>query len=213
MTKVSEKSLELNIGAELLAMMRGPLGMRKAYLRGLTQREERQEGVDFFVHLNADTRLFAFQFKAPKGRSELEPYRYTLAREQREMLFNLAQIAAKGVFYVLPFYVSPTKLQRDVPSLLQDTWLLSLDQMSTALTFGPAYRTKTIRCQHGSAFVNPEYNLQNFGKVTKDNLGGIYADKFAGWYKENRIRSLSDARRSRRNPWLVRGLSLAIVAP
>jgi len=39
--------------------------MPKAYLRGLTQREEKQEGVDFFVQLNPATRIFALQFKAP----------------------------------------------------------------------------------------------------------------------------------------------------
>jgi len=50
--KVSEKSLELNVGAELLTLLRNYWGMPKAYLRGLTQREERQEGVDFFVQLN-----------------------------------------------------------------------------------------------------------------------------------------------------------------
>ena len=66
--KVSEKSLELNVGAELLDMLRGRLGMHKAFLRGLTQTEERQEGVDFFVELSPATRIFAFQFKAPKGR-------------------------------------------------------------------------------------------------------------------------------------------------
>ena len=42
--------------------------MHKAYLRGLTQTEERQEGVDFFAELSPATRIFAFQFKAPKGR-------------------------------------------------------------------------------------------------------------------------------------------------
>jgi hypothetical protein len=63
--KVSEKSLELNIGAELLGLMRTTLGMPKACLRGLTQAEERQEGVDCFVELNPNARIFAFQFKAP----------------------------------------------------------------------------------------------------------------------------------------------------
>lgn len=64
--KVSEKSLELNVGAELLTLLRNTWGAPKAYLRGLTQREEKQEGVDFFVHLDPATRIFAFQFKAPK---------------------------------------------------------------------------------------------------------------------------------------------------
>jgi hypothetical protein len=82
--KVSEKSLELNVGAELLNLLRGPWGMPKAYLRGLTQREERQQGVDFFAQLNPATRIFAFQFKAPKGRYDGTPYRYTLVREQHD---------------------------------------------------------------------------------------------------------------------------------
>jgi hypothetical protein len=51
--KVSEKSLELNVGAELLASLRSTPRFTKAYLRGLTQREERQEGVDFFARLLA----------------------------------------------------------------------------------------------------------------------------------------------------------------
>ena len=59
--KVSEKTLELNVGAELLALLRGPFEMRKAYLRGLTQREESQEGVDFFAQLTPETTIFAFQ--------------------------------------------------------------------------------------------------------------------------------------------------------
>jgi hypothetical protein len=46
--KVSEKSLELNLGAEVLGLLRGAWGMPKAYLRRLTQREEKQQGVDFF---------------------------------------------------------------------------------------------------------------------------------------------------------------------
>ncbi len=78
--KVSEKSLELNVGAELLALLRGPWKMPKAYLRGLTQREEHQEGVDFFAELVPETMIFAFQFKAPKGHREGEPYRFTVQR-------------------------------------------------------------------------------------------------------------------------------------
>src|SRR5207249_2801844 len=103
--KVSEKSLELNLGAEVLYFMRNGWGMPKAYLRGLTQREEKQEGVDFFAQLDPGTRLFAFQFKAPKGRVDGAPYRYTLVRDQHNALFSLAQSFPNSVFYVLPFYV------------------------------------------------------------------------------------------------------------
>src|SRR5437867_3850709 len=98
--KVSEKSLELNVGAELLGILRNDWGLQKAYLRGLTQREERQAGVDFFVELSPAARLFAFQFKAPKGKTDALPYRYTLKRQQHDLLFDLALQAPGSVFYV-----------------------------------------------------------------------------------------------------------------
>jgi len=40
--KVSEKSLESNVAAELLGLLRGSWRLPKAYLRGLPQREEKQ---------------------------------------------------------------------------------------------------------------------------------------------------------------------------
>ena len=81
-SKVSEKSLELNVGAELLNVMRRRWRMPKTYLRGLTQAEEHDEGVDFFVMLPRSTRIFAFQFKAPKGQGgDITPYRFTIQRD------------------------------------------------------------------------------------------------------------------------------------
>ena len=101
--KLSEKSLELNVGAELLDVLRWRWGMRKTYLRGLTQREEHQEGVDFFAELPLSTRIFAFQFKAPKGQwGDRMPYRFTIQRHQHDRLSALASGWPDGVFYVLP---------------------------------------------------------------------------------------------------------------
>jgi len=97
--KVSEKSLELNVGAELLGLLRNGWGMSKAYLRGLTQRQESQEGADFFVQLDPVTRLFGFQFKAPRGLADARPYQYTLMRDQHDLLFQLGQLSPGSVFY------------------------------------------------------------------------------------------------------------------
>src|SRR5438552_3366947 len=146
--KVSEKSLELNVGAELLGVLRNAWGMPKAYLRGLAQREEKQEGVDFFVQLDPATRIFAFQFKAPKGAVDTSPYRYTLRLPQHNLLFDLAQYSPSSVFYVFPYYVTAAKLHQDVPDLIKDTWLLEVGQMPTAAVFG-SQMTKTIRCDAG----------------------------------------------------------------
>ena len=208
---MSEKSLELNIGAELLGIMRNQWGKPKAYLRGLTQREERQEGVDFFAQLDPAVRIFAFQFKAPIGRAEGPPYRYTLKKYQHRALFRLARAAANSVFYVLPFYLEIAKLQQDVPNLATDTWLLSVDQLRTADVFGAA-ASKVVSCTPGQAAINPEYRLLPLSDVTHTGLVGIRPARFARWYR--RYRQLDIPRvASRRNPWLARGLRIAVVLP
>jgi hypothetical protein len=210
--KVSEKSLELNVGAELLDMFRNSWGMPKAYLRGLTQREEDQEGVDFYAELNPAARLFAFQFKAPKAGSESTPYRYTLKRDQHQMLRLLARRARNSVFYVFPFYVTPAKLRQDVPQLLGDTWLLALDQMRTVQTFG-SDQTRTIRCERGNAVINPEYKLLSLHDSRRLISRGISAEAFGAWY-ERRLRvHRKFADTHERNPWLIRGLKMVIVEP
>ena len=207
--KVSEKSLELNVGAELLTLMRGPWRMPKAYLRGLTQREEGQEGVDFFAQLPRATRIYAFQFKAPKGRHEGEPYRFTIQRRQHGKLYTLARSSPGGVYYVLPYYVSPAKLEWGVPHLLRDTWFLRVSGMRVVDVFG-TYQSRTMRCSGGMASVNPDYALQRGAEMEPDP--GIPVGLFAEWYASLRDEDdeVMDVK-VRRSPWLVRGLRVAVV--
>ena len=209
--KVSEKSLELNVGAELLALLRGPWGMPKAYLRGLTQREESQEGVDFFAQLSPRTRIFAFQFKAPKGRREREPYRFTIQSRQHEKLAALARGSAGDVFYVLPYYVLPAKLQRYVPRLLRDTWFLPVGSMRGTDPFG-TYETRTMSCERGLASINPDYELRRVEELEPGD--GIPTGQFAEWYANFHAQTGERAfRGKRKDPWFVRGLRVAIVQP
>lgn len=210
--KVSEKSLELNVGAELLTLFRGRWGMPKAYLRGLTQAEEDREGADFYVELNPAARIFAFQFKAPRAGRESMPYRFTLRREQHTRLRQLARMAPNSVYYVFPFYITPVKLRQDVPHLLRDTWVLAVDAMRTAQTFG-ADQSRTIRCEAGIATVNPKFELFRFVDDARLNSQGIPVKAFAAWYghRVHTERSVAEARG--RDPWLIRGLKLVIVAP
>ena len=208
--KVSEKSLELNIGAELLGLMRNSWGMPKAYLRGLTQAEERREGVDFFVQLNPSTRIFAFQFKAAHGKKEYIPYKYTLVRYQHDPLFQLSQFSPRGVFYVFPYYVTFKKLQKNVPTLMLDTWFVNVRQMSPPQLFGN-YKTRTVRCSNGKAVVNPEYELGRLRDMSFNREEAVPAGTFAEWYGDFRNRRMEAERRG--NPWLVRGLRVAIVQP
>ena len=208
--KVSEKSLELNVGTEVLNLMRWAWGRPKTYLRGLTQLEEKRQGVDFFAELDPASRLFAFQFKAPKGRLDGYPYRYTLVREQHAVLYKLARRFPGSAFYVLPFYVTVAKLQQYVPTLMRDTWLMPIDQMPTKKVFGTA-KSKTARCQAGRASIKPEHDLAPLGDLSPQAFVGVPPDAFSDWYRHYRdVRTVADRHR---NPWIARGLRVAVVLP
>ena len=209
--KVSEKSLELNVGAELLARLRGPLNMPKAYLRGLTQREEHRTGVDFFARLPGGTRIFAFQFKAPRGPSDDLPYRFTLGRHQHTLLHDLAVQEPGAVYYALPFYVSTHKLVRDIPNLARDTWLLPAAPLDVPTVFA-GQKTKRVHCYRGKAVVNPDYPMKNLAELVLSWEEGIQPGRFAEWYRELRRHSSDHVDRPpRMNPHVVRGLRVTII--
>ncbi len=187
--RVSEKSLELNVGSEFLDYLRGTLGLTKAYLRGLTQREERAEGVDFYAQMNPSAAIFAFQFKAPVAhrphREDTAPYRFTLQREQHSRLVELTGDHPSAVFYVFPFFATPAKLQYFVPELLADTWLLPVSRMRNDDIFEGG-NSKRIRCYPGRAEINPTYEMENAKTMILSKADGINIGEFSSWYKKLR---------------------------
>ena len=115
-----------------------------------------------------------------------------------------------SVFYVFPFYVTEDKLRREVPLLIRDTWFADVADMDTARAFGTR-SSKTVRCRPGSVSINPDFELHNFIREripidTKE--AGIRPAEFAEWHQEFRERLSSGAKR--RNPWLARGLRIAV---
>ena len=118
-----------------------------------------------------------------------------------------------GVYYVLPFYVLPAKLRNDVPRLLRDTWLLPVAAMAGANALGP-YQTRTIRCRHGVASVNPDYELLNAVEFELGPDAGIPVRQFEEWYAGLHDPSEESVQANpRKSPRLVRGLWVAIVQP
>lgn len=215
--KVSEKSLELNIGAEILNHLRALPGMRKAYLRGLTQAEEAQEGVDFFAHLDPATTLVAFQFKAPRGRTEGTSYKYTLMKYQHDVLYRLAKANPRSVFYAFPFFLTPGKLSAVSPNLLSETWFLDAGKMDPKTLFG-THESRTITCRAGTAKVNPEFALHRLDALEMSASSAVKVRAFASWYKDFRQqgtthRSTKHGELKWRNAWITRGLRCAIVPP
>jgi hypothetical protein len=209
--RVSEKTLELNIGAELLWLFRNRWGMPNAYLRGLTQAEERREGFDFAASLGPSAILFAFQFKAPVDDVERVPYRYRLKRTQHDPLRQLAQSCPFAVFYVFPFYTTVTKVRHRVPDLLGDTWFLRVAAMSSATLF-QTYATRLVSCTPGMARVNPAFEVTKAEALNVSHSAGIPVKQFQKWYSGPRDSTMEVSPRTEK-PQRFRGLKLVIVDP
>lgn len=208
--RVSEKTLELNVSAEILALIRATRN-RRAYLRGLTQAEENAEGVDVFVQLSPGTTLYALQFKAPKNERDGWPYDFTINEEQHRLLYDLSSLQSNSVFYVLPCYARPQKVYLHAPHLLRDTHLVPLEWLDPDDLFNE-YETRTVSCiKRGTVHVNPEFEVivgrQKLGHVLS-NTCGIPAEDFVLWYR--RFKAARSPETGKRSPWLCRGLRVVV---
>jgi len=215
MAKVSEKTLELNIGAEILQIIRSQHGCSRAFLRGLTQAEEYAHGVDFYAELPDNTRVYAFQFKAPKKGPEMEPYLFTIRNDQHTALYSAASRNLGSVFYCFPYYVETAKLVTHLPTLLRETWLL--DVASVPPTVFGAYHSKTVRCQGGFAHINPEYELISLTEMkgARDGAKSLVGEGLTLKTLQQMFKMLlkrSDDK-MRLSPWLTRGLRAVFVPP
>jgi|GEM_PF-1313398 len=123
--RVSEKTLELNICAEVLQLIRRMPGCQRAFWIGMKQQQEAKLGIDELIS-NVPTGLhFALQFKAPRSEPrDQAPYRFTINDRQNSNLLRLANGRPDAVHYIFPQYNTFTKMRLDSPVLLSDTWLL-----------------------------------------------------------------------------------------
>jgi len=123
--EISEKTLELNACAEMIQHIRSHPGLGKASWHGLTQREERQEGLDAKINNTPGVALM-LQFKSPWVTSRVDRvYKFSINRGQHIVMESLRSPGA--VHYVFPLYSKWWKMDRDAPNILQDTWLVPVE--------------------------------------------------------------------------------------
>ena len=139
--EVSEKSLELNVCAELLQHIRSWPGCEKALWLGLTQAQERRKGIDELIRNVGPGFALMLQFKAPWPTSVVDDlYKFSINERQHEALEQLSGQHPEAVHYVFPLYSKWQKADRYAPDLAQDTWLVPVSSMPlTSLTaFSPS---------------------------------------------------------------------------
>ena len=114
--------MELNVCMEMLQSLRACTAYRKASWLGLTQREERQEGLDAKIK-NAPGVALMLQFKSPWATSNVDwLYKFSINKTQHKAMEKLGRPDA--VYYVFPLYSTWSKVDDDAPDLLRDTWLV-----------------------------------------------------------------------------------------
>ena len=120
--EISEKTLELNVCAEMLRCLRARPDCRQALWVGLTQRQEREQGLDEKLR-GAPGVALMLQFKAPWVTSRFDSvYTFSINRQQHRAIENLGQ--SRAAHYVFPLYSKWCKVDKHAPNLLQDTWLV-----------------------------------------------------------------------------------------
>jgi len=116
---VNEKTLELNVSAELVEYFR--IFDPKCYLKGLTLRKEHRRGWDVRV-----SGFFTFfQFKAPRVNGIFSLNR-TKSKDQHSILFNLCRGQRGIAYYVFPYYRNENELSHFSPHMLQNTYFADI---------------------------------------------------------------------------------------
>jgi len=127
---VSEKTLEMNICAEFLPLIRSFPGCQKSFWIGMKQRQEARNGLDELISNVPSGFHLMLQFKAPKSPSLVpKGFEFTLNDEQLRHLVRLANRRPEAVHYVLPHYNRFRSIRQDSPCLLQQTYLLPVEQL------------------------------------------------------------------------------------
>lgn len=119
---VSEKTLELNVAAEILAEVRSWPGASGAVWIGLTQAQERIRGYDEALANVPMRYYFALQFKAPHAQPpNSSPYTFSINEQQNDNLLVLARLRPAAVRYVFPLINTMRALTSASPNLLDRT--------------------------------------------------------------------------------------------
>ena len=176
--RVSEKTLGLNICAEVLQLIRRMPGCRQAFWIGMKQQQEAKLGIDELVSNMPNGLHLALQFKAPRSEPRDQvPYRFTINDRQNSSLLRLAGSRPDAVYYILPQYNSFSKMRLDSPNLLSDTWLLKVYDLRSMPPSTNSLGTHTVETNPPDAIVWSEpvdLKIINVSSVIEDIFARDY---------------------------------------
>ena len=199
--EVSEKSLELNVCAEFLRLIRCWPGCDRALWYGLTQAEEKKHGLDEMIKNVGAGVSVMLQFKAPWATSQPDDlYKFSINETQHQALECLANQHPDGVYYVFPLYSKWSKANQHAPRLAQDTWLVpvsslplsSLRSLSTPATGSHRVELERIQSKlqvtaHSPPIVGEAVNAGDYfadvsrGQPIASGSAGVPSEQLLEW--------------------------------
>lgn len=194
--RVSEKTLELNIAAELLAWIRTQPGCSKAFWIGMKQWQEAVNSIDELISNVPKGFHLALQFKAPKpSPPNGHPFSFTINDRQHANLVKLSNSRPRAVHYVLPHLNTFGALRKNGGSLLSRTVLLSVHGISGLAKATNKRGTHTIQSTPPSMLirsdpmsVSVEFFSTEFGSaLTNDQQAFLSSRELRNWIDESTI--------------------------
>lgn len=125
--RVAEKTLELNITAEILPRVRALQGCQSAFWTGMKQAQEAVLGFDEMISNTSGAVFLYLQFKAPYAQNPAPgDYQFSINSAQHARLVALAAGKPDSVFYVFPRLNSFQSLAQNSPNLVAQTQFASV---------------------------------------------------------------------------------------
>jgi hypothetical protein len=172
--RVSEKTLELNICAEVLQLIRQMPGCSRAFWIGMKQDQEAKLGIDELIHNLPAGMHLALQFKAPRSEPRDQiPYRFTINDKQNGNLLRLAGHRPNAVYYILPHYNTFIKMRNDAPVLGRDSWLLKVYDLRALPPSTNRQGTHKVETNPPTALVNSDPMEVKIASVS-ETIGSIF---------------------------------------
>ncbi len=125
---VAEKTLELNLTAELLDYYRRTINPA-CFFKGLTLREEGIWGYDTsLVRGGTVSEILFFQYKAFRKNKQHFFINNNRNKDQHQLLLNIA-LTPRSVFYIFPLFNTDLDVSKASPNLLQKTYFVDVSEI------------------------------------------------------------------------------------
>lgn len=228
---VSEKTLELNVSAELLSRFRTKYPSNHIFIIGSKQYQEDVTGVDAFINNLPDGKILALQFKAPKhlaacphyDRSRhnilcqpvTNPYpkmHFTINDRQNDNLLSIANYFPDSAYYVLPHFSCYPSVVGESPNLLNGTWFLRVSELRGTPQSSNKQGTHTVKTHapsDGWATIHSEpFEIRLTSHEGFVEIAGGEGAIEAGFFREWLMRTVREVENRHVLGQLLRGLAI-----